>query len=140
MSIEAIEQRRAERRTAIAKARLEQYEKDLEQVDKLEVEHGDDRLGILEMSSFVAELPTLVVVKHPSEEYVRRYRAKVRKARKQSGAVDGEAIGAAADELGECSVIYPDKETYARMKREWPGIHDSVNMEAMRLIEVKGKD
>lgn len=140
MGIEEIEARRAARKEGIAKARAEQYEKDLVEVDKLEAEHGDDRLGVLEMSSFVAGLPTVVVVKHPSEEYVKRYRTKVRRARKQNGVVDGEAIGAAADELGECSVLYPDKETYARMKPEWPGVHDSVNMEAIRLIEVKGKD
>jgi len=140
MSIEEIEARRAARKEGIAKARAEQYEKDLEQVDKLEMEHGDDRVAVLETSSFVAGLPTVVVVKTPGEEYFKRYRSKVRRARKQSGAVDTEGVGAAADELAECTVIYPEKETYARMKKEWPSIHDNVIREAIRLGEAKEKD
>jgi hypothetical protein len=140
MGVEEIEKRRAERKEAIAKARAEQYEKDLVEVDKLEVEYGDDRVSVLETSSFVSGLPTVVVVKTPAEDYFKRYRHKARKARKQSGALDTEAMGAAADELAECCVLYPDKDTYARMKTEWPSFHDNVTAEAIRLGEAKGKD
>jgi len=140
MGIEEIEVRRAARKEGIAKARAEQYEKDLLEVDKLEVEYGDDRVGVLETSSFVAGLPTVVVVKTPAEEYFKRYRQKVRRARKQNGNLDTEAMGAAADELAECCVVYPDKDTYARMKKEWPSFHDNVTKEAVRLGEAKEKD
>lgn len=141
MSIEEIEQRRAARKEGIAKARAEQYEKDLVEVDKLEVEYGDDRVSVLETSSFVSGLPTVVVVKTPVEDYFKRYRHKVRKARRRDGAADTEAVGAAADELAECCIIYPaDRDLYARMKAEWPSIHDNVIAEAIRLGEAKGKD
>lgn len=140
MSVEEIEKRRAERREAIAKARAAQYEKDLEQVDKLEAEHGDDRVEVLETSSFVSGLPTLVVVKTPEEDYYKRYRDKVRRARKASGTADTVAIGAAQDELGLVCVVYPDRETYERMRKEWPSIHDNVGIAANKLGEAKGKE
>jgi hypothetical protein len=141
MSIEEIEVRRAARKEGIAKARREQYEKDIVEVDKLEVEFGDDRVSVLETSSFVQGLPTVVVVKTPAEDYFKRYRHKARKARKQNGTVDTLAMGDAADELAECCIVYPaDKETYARMKTEWPSIHDNAIAEAVRLGEAKGKD
>jgi hypothetical protein len=140
MSVEEIEKRRADRKAAIAKARAAQYEKDLVEVDKLEVEHGDDRVSVLETPSFVAGLPTLVVLKTPGEDYFKRYRGKVRRARKPNGQVDTVAIGDAADELAECCIVYPDRETYQRMKAEWPSIHDNVITEANRLGEAKGKD
>jgi broad-specificity NMP kinase len=141
MSIEEIEARRAARKEGIAKARREQYEKDIVEVDKLEVEHGDDRVSVLETSSFVAGLPTVVVVKTPQDEYFRRYRQKARRARKQNGNVDTVAMGDAADELAECCVVYPDdKEVYTRMKKEWPSIHDNAIKEAIRLGEAKEKD
>jgi hypothetical protein len=139
--VEEIEKRRAERKAGIAKAREEQYAKDIVEIDKLEIEYGDDRVAVLETSSFVKGLPTAVVVKTPEEDYFKRYRHKARKARKPNGNVDTIAMGDAADELADCCVVYPaDKETYARMRTEWPSIHDNAIKEAIRLGEAKEKD
>lgn len=135
MSIEEIEERRAKRKEAIAKAREEQYEKDLEQVDKLEAECGDDRVGVLKMPSFIAGLPTLVVVKTPTASVFNRFRQMVRKAGQKT-----VEIGAAKDLMAASCVGYPDQETYDRMREEWPSIHDNVGLEAIRLGESEGKD
>jgi len=134
MSIEEIEERRAKRKEAIEKARGAQYEKDLEEVDKLEIEHGDDRVGVLKMPSFVTGLPTLVVVKTPAAAQFNRFRTRVRKA-----AQNTEAIGAAKDELAQSCLAYPDAATYERMREAWPSIHDNVGLEAIRLGEAEGK-
>ena len=134
-TIDEIEERRAARKKAIAKARDEQYAKDLEQVDKLEEELGDDRVGMLKMPSFVAGLPTLVVVKTPSSAIFNRFRQMVRKAGQKT-----VEIGAAKDLMAASCVAYPDTETYGRMKEEWPSIHDNVGIEAIRLGESEGKD
>lgn len=135
MSIEEIEARRAARKEAITRARDEQYEKDLAEVDKLEVEHGDDRVGVLKMPSYVSGLPTLVVVRTPGYDYFKRFRQRVRNAGQNT-----VAIGSAKDELASTCVAYPDKETYARMCEAWPSIHDNVGLEAIRLGQAEGKE
>lgn len=134
-TIAEIEARRAARQSTIAKAREEQYAKDLERVDELEVEYGDDRITVLKTPSFVAGLPTVVAVKTPAPSVFKRYRQMVRKAGQKY-----EAIGEARDMMAAECVAYPDKETYERMKESWPSIHDNVGTEAARLGEAEGKD
>jgi hypothetical protein len=129
-----LEARRATRKETTAKAREEQYVKDLERVDEIETEHGDDRVAVLKVPSFVAGLPTLVVVSTPQPLVFKRFRQMVRKA-----ASNTEAMGAAKDLLASSCIAYPDEVTYARMKDSWPSIHDNVGVEAIRLGETEGK-
>lgn len=139
-SIEDIEKRRADRRAARENAQKAQYAKDLARVDELEIEHGDDRVRILKMPSFVAELPTLVVVVTPESVVRKRYRQMVLKAGQNY-----PAIGAARDMLAASCVVYPDvkeedgKTLYERMKESWPGIHDDVATTACELADAEGK-
>ncbi len=135
MGTEEIEAKRAARKEAIAKARADQYAKDLVHIDELEVEHGDDRVGILKTPSFVEGLPTVVVVRTPAPSVFKRYRQMVRRA-----GTKYEAIGEARDMMAAECVAYPDKDTYERMKESWPSIHDNVGTEAARLGESEGKD
>jgi hypothetical protein len=132
--IAEIEARRAARKEATSKARDEQYAKDVERVDELEAEHGNDRVSVLKMPSFVAGLPTLVVVSTPTQLVFHRFRQMVRKANGNT-----EAMGAAKDLLSASVVAFPDAETYARMRESWPSIHDNVGLEAIRLGESEGK-
>lgn len=132
--IAEIEARREARRTGIEKARAEQYAKDLEQVDTLEAAEGDDRLSVLKTPSFVAGLPTVVVVRTPGSAVFNRFRSMVRK-----GGDNLEKIGAAKDLLAASCVAYPDEATYTKMKEEWPSIHDNAGAEAIKLGEAKGK-
>jgi hypothetical protein len=130
-----IQERRAKRKELRARAREEQYAKDLERVDLLEEEHGDDRVAVLETPSYVPGLPTVVVVKTPPAAVFNRFRSMIRKAQKNM-----DQMGAAQELLADSCVVYPDAETYKRMKDEWPSIHDSVGVEAIRLGEAKGKE
>lgn len=129
-----IEERRAKRKEAIAKNREAQYLRDLEQVDRLETELGDDRVKVLHTPSFVAGLPTLVVVKTPSAPHFNRFRQMVRNAKEKS-----QKIGEAKDMLASTCVAYPEDEVYKRMCEEWPSIHDNVGIEAIALGEAEGK-
>lgn len=133
--IAEIEARRAARKVATAKARAEQYALDLVEVDKLELEHGDDRVRVLTAPSFVTGLPTLAVVKTPDGPVFNRFRQMVRKAGQKT-----EAIGAAKDLLAASCVAYPDADLYGRMKESWPSIHDNVGIAAIELGEMGGKD
>jgi hypothetical protein len=132
--IAEIEARRAARKAGTAKAREVQYAKDIARADELEEEHGDDRVAVLKMPSYVPELPTLVVVSTPSPGVFNRFRQMVRKAGQNT-----EAIGAAKDLLASSCILYPDADTYGRMKESWPSIHDNVGVEAIRLGESEGK-
>jgi hypothetical protein len=133
-AIAAIEARRAERQASTQKARNAQYAIDVARVDELEEEHGAGRVRVLKTSSFVPNLPTLVVVKTPSELHFKRFRQQVRKA---NG--DTEEIGAAKDLLASVCLAYPDEVTYARMKQSWPSIHDNVGQAAIQMGEAEGK-
>lgn len=139
MSIAEIQERRAKRREATAKAREEQYEKDLEEVDKLEEELGPDRVAVLETPSYVAGLPTLVVVKTPSAPVFGRFRSMIQKAN-DGAKKNTQAMGTAQELLADSSIAFPDAETYKRMQGEWPSLHDSVGVEAIRLGEARGKE
>lgn len=133
--IAEVEARRAERKASTQTAREEQYLADLVRVDELEAEHGDDRVRVLNVPSFVPGLPTLVVVTIPTPATFKRFRQMVRKAGHNT-----EQIGAAKDILASSSVVYPDEATYGRMKESWPSIHDNVGNEAILLGESGGKD
>lgn len=132
--IAELEAKRAEALKAVAELRAEQYAKDLEAIIPIEVEHGADRVVMLRMPSFVAGLPTLVLVKTPSPAHFNRYRQMVRKSGK-----DLERVGAAADMLADVCVAYPDADTYAKMREAWPSLHDDVAVHATRLGESEGK-
>jgi hypothetical protein len=135
MSIEEIEARRAKRREATEKARDEQYEKDLVEVDKLEEQFGPDRVSVLKMNSFVAGLPTLVVVRTPESAVFNRFRQMVRRS-----AAKPMEVGNAKDLLATSCVVYPEAAAYERIREEWPSVHDNVGNEAVRLGEAEGKD
>lgn len=133
--IAEIEARRAERKAATKKERDAQYLIDLQRVEALELEHGNDRIEVLAMPSFTPGLPTVVVVRTPEPSKFERFRQMVRKAGKSA-----EAIGAAKDLLASSCIVYPDDETYGRMREAWPSIHDNAGVEAIRLGESVGKD
>ena len=132
--IDEIEARRAARKDETARARLEQYAKDVIEIDRLEGEHGNDRVAILKMPSYVSGLPTLVVVSTPTQLMFERFRQMVRKAGGNT-----ESMGKAKDMLAATCVAFPDADTYARMRESWPSIHDNVGLEAIRLGESEGK-
>jgi hypothetical protein len=133
-TIAEIEARRATRKAETETARDEQYVKDVAIVDKLEEEHGCDRVAVLKTPSFVTGLPTVVVVRTPEKSKFNRFRDMVRKANQSQ-----EAIGAAKDLLAASCILYPEPEVYERMKESWPSIHDSAGVEAIRLGETEGK-
>lgn len=134
--IKELEERRSQLRDATAKARKEQYAKDLEHILALEEEFGPDRLHVLHMNSFVAGLPTVVVIKPPTPSYMNRFRDQVRRAASGQKTVD---MGKARDQLADVCIAFPDAETYARMKEAWTGIHDNAGVEAVKLGEAEGK-
>lgn len=130
-----IEARRAERKAAAAKAREEQYAKDLEAIDAMEVETGED-ISTLNVKNHKPGLPTLVGVKPPSEAYYKRFAQMIRKAGQNL-----EARAHAQDLLAESCWVYPaEADTRKAMREAFPGVLVSIAVKAAELAELKGED
>lgn len=132
MSIEAIQAKRAARKAEAAKAREEQYEKDLVALDALEMELGDDRVRALEMPAHIAGLPVMVVVSCPSKDYYKKFQDMVRRAKG-----DLSKTAPASEQLADVCIAYPAKDVYAQLRAEFPGIHDQVANAAADLARAK---
>jgi hypothetical protein len=131
MSLAEKEATRAARKALLKEQYEAQREKDIEQLDALETEHGDSNVAY-EDFAFIPGLPTLAVVRCPSEPELKRFRYKVKPVK---GEVDAMQAIDASEELATCCIIYPDKDTYARMKAAKPGIHVRLGTAALGLVQ-----
>lgn len=135
--IRQIEERRAKRKAALETQRTEQYAIDLEALDALEQEHGDNCVAALEVNGYVPGLPTFAVVRSPGgTSFYKRYSDMVRKAGKSV-----QAIGAAQDMLGESCIVYPPEGAEReRMYKEFPGLKISAAIRALKFVELEAAD
>jgi len=115
--LEEIEARRAERKAALDDQRKAQLAEDLEALDALEVEHGDANVARVNVP-YTPGLPTFVVVRAPKAAEFKRYKERIKSRR---DGTPGDPVFA-ADELGECTRVYPDKETFSKMLEARPGL------------------
>lgn len=130
-----IESRRAARKAAAAQAREEQYAKDLEAIDALEVESGED-IATLKVSQFKPGLPSLVGVKAPTEAYYKRFAQMIRKSGQNL-----EARAHAQDMLAESCWAYPnDADQRKAMKEAFPGVLVSIAVKAAELAELNADE
>lgn len=134
-TIEEIEARRTARREANEKARLEQLAIDLEALDALEAQHGDGRVGRIDLPAFVPGLPVFVVVTCPAEDVHRRYRAMMR-----AGVNDKRKQLEAFDMLGASCLGYPDKAKFSEVVAKFGGIPDGVGLLASKLADGRSAD
>ncbi len=137
MSVEDVEKRRALRREETAKKKAAQYEKDLDALDALEAEHGEECVAALEVPSFKEGLPTIVVVKSPGgTSFYARYKGIVRRAGKSH-----EAIGAAQEMLGESCIAYPADDAVKKALFEaFPGTALSAAVRVLKFVELEEAD
>jgi hypothetical protein len=134
---EAAEAKRAMRKAELADKYDAQRATDLEAVIDLEEKHGDSRVKVLNVP-FTPGLPTLIVVRCAQPVEIKRYRAQ--RMLDKKGNADLGAINTAAETLADLCVVYPDAETYARLREERPGIHAQAGMLAVKLAEGREDD
>lgn len=97
--------RRAARKAATANARAVQELEDLRALDALEEKHGESQLKTLHAPTFVAGLPTFVVVKSPAgTSQWKRFVDKVQEAKGHDGMKQ-----AAGDVLARACIVYPSE-------------------------------
>lgn len=126
-ALEAIEERRAARKEATAKAREAQHLIDMTALDALEEQHGEGQLKVLHAPTYSPGLPTLVVIKSPAgTTHWKRFVDKVREAKNHEG-----MKCAAGDVLARACIVYPEPAALALMVDAFPNtLVDSANAAA----------
>jgi hypothetical protein len=139
-TIQEIEKARAERKAALAAQREEQYAKDLDALDALEVKHGDDNVRRVDLNAWAPGLPTFVVVRMPTGIEFKRFQDM---AKPRPDGKPGDPIKA-SHLLADVCVVYPEAEDYSRVREACPGAHivagtTAADMSAAKASE-EGKD
>ena len=116
---------REQRKADLKKAEQEQYERDLEAIDDLEVLHGDSNIGVRRVA-YTPGLPVLLAVRTPKPAEVKRYRSRIKPQ-------DLESATAAAIELQSVCRVYPDDATFAKVLAARPGVDAQLGAKAVEL-------
>ncbi len=132
-----LEAERAQRSKEANAAADAQRVTDLTAVIELEAQHGASGVKVIRLP-VVAGLPTLIVVKRAAPGLLKRYRDQQTLTKKNQ--VDLSAINRAAEDVASESVVYPDKDLYARVRETFGGVHSQAGLEAIRLAEGKADE
>jgi len=119
VDIETIEREREARKAALLEARTAQRAIDLEALNALEIERGDENVAAINVDRFSFGLVTLVVVRPLTKHELKRFRDRTKK--------EGSDASAAAEEAAESTVLYPAKDSDA-----WKALLDAVPGMAVR--------
>ena len=125
---EEIQVRRAARKAELDKQESVQAAIDLEAIDALEVEYGDNNIAVI-VVPFTPGSVTRVACRTPKPEEIKRYRYRVKP--KKLG--DVPSSQEAASELAAVTVVYPAKEAWDRVLGERPGLDTQLGQRAVAL-------
>lgn len=133
--LDEVRARIAARKEEHQKAREEQELADLIGLDEAQEQHGVD--GVITLSvPFTQGLPAMCAARTPTLNEIKRYRTRAKE--KNADMVK------AAEELASTCLVYPDRETFAKMVAERPAIHAQLGVEAIKLAtgrsEAEGKE
>lgn len=137
LTIEQLEERRAERKKVHADAEAEQFATDLAALDALEIEHGDGTIGAVKVQ-FKKGHPTRAFFKTPTKMQYDRYRKQIQKA------VEKKNLSAqyeAQELLAKSCWIYPvEQEAKDEMIDSFPGLYASMAIGAASLAEGRNEE
>ncbi len=125
---EEIQARRNARKEELDKVEDVQAAIDLEAIDALEVEHGDNNIAVI-VVPFTPGSVTRVAARTPKPEEIKRYRFRTKP--KKLGDMPN-TIEAAAELCAVCRV-YPNDEQWARVLSERPGLDTQLGQMAVKL-------
>jgi hypothetical protein len=104
---------------------------DLPHVIDAETKFGKDRVKVIKVIHFTfsqPEIPMCVVVRTPREAEMKRYRDGCTASEDTPG-----DPASAAELLGEACLVYPDRETFAKLRGQFPGGAVRAGVEAAKL-------
>lgn len=126
---EEIQARRAARKAALDKEEETQAAIDLEEIDALEVEYGDNNIGVI-VVPFTPGSVTRVACRTPKPEEIKRYRHRA-KPKKLGDVPNGQE---AAAELAAVCYVYPrNKEAWDLVLSQRPGLDTQLGLRAVAL-------
>ena len=135
MSIDEINARREARKAALAARAAEQETRDIEALDDFEAERGDTSVAAVRVA-YTPGLTTMAIVRCPTRAEIKRFQARTK-------GKDPDVV-AAATELAEACLLYPQGEAYAQLVEARPGLPVQLGTAAIRLAtgqaEAEGKD
>ena len=130
--LELIEERRRKRQDDLAKARDEQRALDLEAIDALEVEYGDNSVAVIDVP-YTPGLPTCAAVRCPKPSEVKRYQARLKEQKPDPAK--------AAEEIAAIAQIYPPAgEDREGLHAARPGLLVQLGVAALGLATGKAAD
>ncbi len=133
-ALAALEAARAERKAKLANAEAEQRLADLLAIDRLEQEHGDSNVAVLE-SPFTAGLPVMLAVRVPNRAELKRYRDMLKPDKQgRSDAV------AAAILIGKACLIYPAPDVFDAVLEARPGVDVQLGVAAVNLAAARASE
>ena len=124
-TVEQIERERAERKEALAARRAEQRAVDLEALNALEIELGDENVWTIDVGRYSPGLVTLVAGRALNRNELKRWRDQSRGERADAAA--------AAELAAECVVRYPAQDAWRALCEAVPGIAVRVGVAAVQL-------
>lgn len=140
-AIAEIEARRAARKDSIEQQRKLQLVKDLEALDRLEVEHGDAAIVRIDIPRWQPGLPTMALYRLPTKAENKRYEDTIARGPDNKRSV--RAVKAGHD-LATVAQIYPERATYRKMCEALAGLHLNASVAIRQAFEgqaaEEGKD
>lgn len=127
--LEKVQQRRAARKAKVKEESDLQKALDLDAIDELEIAHGDGNVAVVEIP-YESGLPCLLAARAPKPIEIKRYRETNRIKDSQ---VDQKKATASAEALATQCLIYPDKDTYAKIREVRPAAAAALGLAALKL-------
>jgi hypothetical protein len=104
-------------------------------------EHGYDAVKRLCLPRFVEGLPTFLLIKAAPADHLRIFRSKSLKARKDKGGMpDLGTIDRELAILGKACIVYPDAETVALIKAEFPSVEKDAGVIAKDMSQAEAEE
>lgn len=132
--LKAVEAKREARKAQARKAYEARLAVDLDAIDELEIQLGDSNVAVVRLSGLVSDdLPAAVACRCPKPVDIKRFRDEVtptKDHRNREVPADREA---ACERLARVCLVYPDKDTFARLCEARPGIAVQLGGEAVKL-------
>jgi hypothetical protein len=127
------------KRKALDEAKAAQEVKDLLALEAAYEEHGYDSVATLVVPRYIADLPTMVLVKAAPADFVKLHRDRCIKGAKK-GVVDPMVAVRAASEVGRACIVYPDKDTVDAMREHFPSLHSEAGQVALELSRMREQE
>lgn len=133
-ALQRVEAKREARKAKARKAYEARLAVDLEAIDAIEEQLGDNNVAVVRLSGLLSEdLPAAVACRCPKPAELKRFRESILPSKdSRNRETTPDKIGA-TEQLARACLVYPDKEVFARMCEARSGIAVQLGGQAVAL-------